>query len=119
MADISGEAAGVSWGSGCAAIAPVVSGDAVSGLDEAAATTRFGFRSGRGAKAGATTVAAGFACLLLFVCLTCDLLACVFAASSPETRSGGKNNAQNTTSDTVALLRFILVDRSGFAISPG
>jgi hypothetical protein len=45
-----------------------------------------------------------------------DLLACVFAASDSGARSSGTNNAQNTMSDTVAFMLFILVDRSGCAI---
>jgi hypothetical protein len=117
-------AAGTSWGSGCSAIAPVTSGDAVvSGLAGPATATRFGFGSGKGGTtAGVATFTAVFACLLLFAAtdLPCDLLACdlacVFAASNPGAGSSGTSNAQNTKSGTVAFMRFILVDRSGFAI---
>jgi hypothetical protein len=46
------------------------------------------------------------------------LEACFLAASAPVAITGGRHNAQNTKSDTVAFKRFILVDRSGFAIPP-
>ena len=95
----------------------------VSGLAGAATATRFGFGSGKGGTtAGVATFTAVFACLLLFAAtdLPCDLLACdlacVFAASNPGAGSSGTSNAQNTKSGTVAFVRFILVDRSGFAI---
>ncbi len=46
------------------------------------------------------------------------LVVCDLAASSPGASNGGAKDAQNTNSDSVALKRFILVDRSGFAILP-
>jgi hypothetical protein len=47
-----------------------------------------------------------------------DLEDCCLAASAPVAITGGRHNAQNTKSVTVALSRVILVDRSGFAIPP-
>jgi hypothetical protein len=102
----------------------VASPKASSGLAAAVIATRFGFRSGNGtATAGfATLVAclAAFTVLALFATtgLARDFVACVLAASGPGARTGGTTNAQNTMSDTVVLKRFILVDRSGFAIPP-
>ena len=115
------DAAGTSCGNGCLAIASVVSVEAASGLKGAVTATRFGLRSGNGTTAaGFATLVAGLAVLAVFAAtgLARDLLACVFAASDSGARSSGTNNAQNTMSDTVAFMLFILVDRSGCAIPP-
>ena len=77
------------------------------------AACRLGLRSGNGTTTGFATSFAGF---LAFA--VCDLEACFLAANAPVAIAGGRNNAQNTKSDTVAFKRFILVDRSGFAIPP-
>jgi hypothetical protein len=98
-------------------IAPVVSMGAVSGLVGVATAGRLGFRSGSGTTVAFATLLAGFATFAA-TCLARDLVACDLAASGPGARSSGTNNAQDTKSDTVALVCFILVDRSGFAIPP-
>jgi hypothetical protein len=60
---------------------------------------------------------AGFAVLTGFVALAArDFEACCLAAIAPVTVTGGRHNAQSTKNDMVAVRRFILVDRSGFAI---
>jgi hypothetical protein len=110
--------AGMAWlwsGGGSLAMAPVVSAAGSSEPACAAAAGRIGFRSGNGMELGfASFTGAGFA-----ACdFACDLLVCDLAASGPGARTGGANDAQNTNSDTAALKRFILVDRSGFAILP-
>jgi hypothetical protein len=117
------DAAGTSCGNGCLAIASVVSVEAASGLKGAVTATRFGFRSGNGTTAGFATLVAGLAGLAVLTAfdatgLARDLLACALAASGSGARSSGTNNAQNTMSDTVAFMLFILVDRSGCAIPP-
>jgi hypothetical protein len=118
------DASGTSCGRGCAAIAAVASGEASGGLAAAVIAARLGLRSGNGTTtAGFATLVAGlavFAVLTLFAAtgLTRAFVACVFAASGPGARSSGTSNAQNTKSDTVAFVRVILVDRSGFAIPP-
>ena len=102
----------------------MASAEAPGGLAAAFIAARLGFRSGSGiTTAGFATLVAGFAVftvLVLFAAtgLARDFVACVFAASGPGARSSGTSNAQNTKSDTVAFMRFILVDRSGFAIPP-
>jgi hypothetical protein len=73
-------------------------------------------RSGNGTTAGLTTLDAGFAAGLAFALR--DLEDCCLAANAPVAITGGRNNAQNTKSVTVAFSRVILVDRSGFAIPP-
>jgi hypothetical protein len=118
------EASGTSCGRGRAAIAAVASAEAPGGLAAAFIAARLGFRSGSGiTTAGFATLVAGlavFTVLVLFAAtgLARDFVACVFAASGPGARSSGTSNAQNTMSDTVAFVRVILVDRSGFAIPP-
>ena len=72
-----------------------------------------GLRSGSGTTTGFAIFFAGFAAFAVR-----DLEACCLAASAPVAITGGRNNAQNTKSVTVALSRVILVDRSGFAIPP-
>jgi hypothetical protein len=62
------------------------------------------------------TFTAGFAGFAAFAAR--DFEACCLAASAPVTITGGRHNAQKTKSDTVVFRRFILVDRSGFAILP-
>ena len=112
-------AAGTSCGSGCSATAPLMSGVAgvtTSGLAgagaEVEAAWRWGLRSGNGTTAGLTTLVAGVAFAER------DLEEFCLAASAPVAITGGRHNAQHTMSDTVPLKRFILVDRSGFAIPP-
>jgi hypothetical protein len=123
-ASVSAAASGTSCGRGCAAIAAVASAEASAGLTAAVIAARLGFRSGNGTTtAGFATLVAGlavFTALTLFAAtgLARDFVACVFAASGPGARSSGTSNAQNTKSDTVAFVRVILVDRSGFAIPP-
>jgi hypothetical protein len=80
---------------------------------EVEAASRVGLRSGNGTTTGFATFFAGFVAFAV-----CDLEACFLAASAPVAITGGRHNAQNTKSDTVAFKRFILVDRSGFAIPP-
>src|SRR5262245_12208698 len=119
------DASGTSCGEGWAAIAAVTSVEA-SQLSAAGITARLGFRSGNGTTAGFATLVTGLAVLADLAGLTLfattglarDFVACVLAASGPGARTGGTNNAQSTMSDTVVLKRFILVDRSGFAIPP-
>jgi hypothetical protein len=69
---------------------------------------------------GLATLVEGLATLVegLVAFAVRDFEACCLAASAPVAITGGRNNAQNTKSDTVAFKRFILVDRSGFAIPP-
>src|SRR5262245_4209447 len=113
------DASGTPCGGGWAAIAAVASLE-VSELSAAVIAARLGFRSGNGTTAGFATLVTGLAVLTLFATtgLARDFVACVLAASGPGARTGGTNNAQSTMRDTVVLKRFILVDRSGFAIPP-